>query len=139
MSVNADIETALFDAVYQMFEDDTVLFDLPYSMPNRVIDPPENGRYIRVSHFRNNQQNYAWRNGTVYPGILQFILVDRVDVGTGEATELCDLIASHFPKGRQLLSGDVVVKIEVEPEVLSVLQDGHKIEIPVSIRYRCYA
>lgn len=139
MGVNADIETALFDAVYAMFNDDAVLGAIPYSMPNRVINPPESGRYIRVDLFRNNNRNYAWGNGTVYPGILQLMVVDQVDTGTGETTALCDLIVSYWPKGRELQSGGVRVQIEVEPDVLSPVQDGHKTETPVSIRYRCYA
>jgi len=139
MAVNTDVENALFEAVYSMFNDDPILGVIPYSMPNRKIDPPETARYIRVDHFRNNNQNYAWGSGTVYLGILQLTLVDQANVGTGEATELCDRIASHWPKGRELRSGAAIVKIEVEPDVLSPLQDGHKNETPVSIRYRCYS
>lgn len=138
MGIQYDIEEALSAAVIAMFSDDPDLSAIPYALPNRVLDVTIE-RKVVVSLLRNNQNNYAWDQGTEYPGILQFMLSDGPNKGTTELTGIADKIVSHFPKGRIIRYGAAVVKIEVEPEILGVVQDGHKAELPVSVRYRCFA
>lgn len=136
MNVQTEIENAIIAAVEAM-ANAAPFTNIPFEYPNRKLDPtPEN--YVQVVQLRNNQRNYAWGEGTVYPGILQLNVVGAVDQGTGPLLDLCDAIVATFPKGRDMRSGGLVVKIEVEPEVLSTLQDGHKATVPVSIRYRCF-
>lgn len=137
MTINVNIETALLKAVETMSAH-ADFTGIQFQMPNRVLDPTPD-RYVMVTVFRNDQQNYAWSTGTVYPGILQLMVVDRIDRGSIPALEIADKIVSRFPKGRILTEGVATVKIEVEPEVLTPVQDGHKTQVPVSVRYRCFA
>ena len=136
MALATDIETALFNAVYAFIA--TLNPALPYEMPNRTLDPPEDGKYLVISLFKNDTDNIAWSTPSMYQGILQIMINWPVNAGSGEMTDLADLIVAYFRKGTVFRYGSAVVKIEVEPSVLSLLQDGHKAQIPVSVRYRCF-
>lgn len=137
MAINTDIENALSDKTTLL----GTLFTPPIliELPNNAITPPDHGVWLKVIHLKNTVANNGWGDtDEEHPGIWQIMVTHRPNEGSIPAMTIADVIVAHFAKGTILRSGVAIVKIEEKPSVLSLLEDGHKIELPVSIRYRCF-
>lgn len=135
MSFEADIERALFDRCEAL----TLAPALPIQYPNLPFTSPADGYWLDVLHFRNRNRNLAWGAETEHLGFLQVGVVSPSSVPQVRALDTAGIIAAWFAKGTDLRYGSAVVRIQEKPSVESPVQDGHKLIIPVSIPYRCFA
>jgi hypothetical protein len=133
--IEVDIETALMNAAIEAaFQ----VGDLPLQVPNRVFNPPSDGRYLRATHFRNPVNNLAWGDETLFQGVLQIDMFGAPDVGSIPLTTIGSALSTYFRKGRQFREGNALVEIQEKPSVLSEATNGHETFVPVSIRYQCF-
>lgn len=112
---------------------------LPVDAENAGFDKPNNATYIEVRHFPNtNPSDPTWGDEQMKQGFLQVGIVDTAQRGTLAPAAIADEILAHFAKGTQLTEGNVTVKIETHPTLLTTVQDGQRAIFPVSIPYRAY-
>jgi hypothetical protein len=132
-TIEADIKRALLTRA----EAFAASVALRAEMPGVPFDTVEGEvRWLTVDHFVNTNLNYGWSDRTQFQGILQICVVDTAQEGDLAPTEVCGAIVSYFDKNTVIRQGNVVVKIEVRPSVLTPIVDGQKSTYPVSIPYR---
>ena len=112
---------------------------LAVAWPNNVFEaaPP----YLRVAFFRNRNQRIGIKGSSPHRrlGILQVTVVTPLNAGPGPAVSIAGRIAEHFPADLVLDHDGISVRIEAAPDVLSDTKDEASWNVPVSIRYECFA
>ena len=99
---------------------------------------PEN--YVQVSFLPNQTETLSVGQGRqMHQGILQVSVYWKAGVGYVKPLDVVDRIIQHFAKGTRIISGAVKVKIDNKPWVSGPLQEGDRVQFPVTIPYRCFA
>jgi hypothetical protein len=133
------IETDLDDLFMTKAAAVATALSLPLSVPNRVFEKPETGRYLRVQHFPNRNTGIDWNDKTMFQGIVQFDIFVEPNIGSIPARTIADtIIAAFWGSNDVLWAGSTMIKIEEKPSVLSQVDGGQETFVPVSIRYRCF-
>lgn len=135
-SIETSIETALFARMALL----VLAPALPVAWPNVAFTPPSPRRYLRVSHLPNTTDRlYQGQKGSHrHQGILQVLVCHPLNSGETAAREIAGTVASHFPAGLKLYSGEAKVKITKRADIASALTTDTEIHIPVSIAYRSF-
>lgn len=137
MTVEEAIERALFGAVRDL---DQFAADHKVWATDILTDPPAD-TYLRVDLFPNGNQRLFIKSTAphLYLGILQLTVVAPVAAGALAARRLAEDVAAEFRTDDELTEGGVTVRIEKVPDVLRPFKSDASWNVPVSIRYQCYA
>lgn len=77
----------------------------------------------------------AWNE---HVGILQIDVVYKPQDGEIKPLQIADSVAAWFARGTRMSNGSVQVDVYEPPQIASDIQDGDRIRIPVSVRYRSF-
>lgn len=107
---------------------------LPIAWPGVNFTPPDSGMWLEVRWFPNSPNNLHWENDAKqqYIGFLQVSVFARPGTGLVSPVSEAEGVQAHFPKG--LVVGPV--KVRKKPGVASSIDEGDRIQIPVSISYQ---
>jgi hypothetical protein len=111
---------------------------LPIAWPNVEIMPPQES-YVRVSYFKAPSAAATITSHNRLQGIFQASIILRENAGIIEGMEQADLIAALFKRGTKLRDAGLIVHIVEPPSVASPFIDADRTQIPVSIRWECFA
>lgn len=103
--------------------------------PGRQAKPPDTGTWLEASFFPNEPENLAWDENAYddVRGFFQVLVGYRQNVGQVVPSEVADAVIAHFAKGTVLGP----VKVSKRPyQMPSVVEDGSRLYIPVTIRYQ---
>lgn len=115
--------------------------DLPIKALGRTFDindedATDEFAYLEIVIIPNNPTDEFWNSGRTYRGLLRLVLhYPNDDQGVYDPLEMLKPICGYFTKDRDLVSGDVTVRIVSPPNFLGDLPSGHETEYPVSMRY----
>lgn len=124
---------------------------LPIAWPNEPFTPPATGGipqpYLAVDYLPNVTASpfLADDSTDMHRGILQISVCHRLALGTpqGETAprEVAGQVAAHFPRGLNLFSGGVKVKLYKRPDIGAGVKDNdrQRYVLPVSISYEAFA
>jgi len=132
MGIEIDVKTAL------LIGTETLLTSLGYPLkyPGRTFTPPQNQRYIELV-FLSEDGVDSWGGEKMFAGIIRAIVHwSNDDAGIIPPMTLCEQIASVFPKGTVLESGEASLAVITVPVTLDPLEDGQESLYPVTFRYR---
>lgn len=110
---------------------------LPTALPEQASEfvPPDDGKYLEVGFFPNANFWEGLTAGEMAQGLLGVTVVWPKGQGLVVPLEKVALVAAHFNKGRELISGTTKVKINKEPVQTPHLIEGNKVSIPVNISW----
>jgi hypothetical protein len=106
----------------------------PVAYPGINFTPPSTGEWIELSWFPNETLNYGIPNDgpSIHRGFVQAMAYTRPGAGVVGVTQLASAIISTYAKGLEVGGAT----IERKPWMSSVIQEGDKIMVPVTIPYR---
>lgn len=133
MTIESDIETALFDRVTSL----SLTPPLPIAWPNVDYTPPTDGLYLAVQHFPNGVSRYSQTGADPKQriGILQLTVVTPLNQGASNATLIAGQIAEHFPADLIMRSGAVKVTVTDAPSIAPAIKTDASWDTPLSIPY----
>lgn len=133
------VEEKIWAALVAHIDDLDLAGDPPLAWPNRKSDPGK--PYIRVDHFRNRNERVHIKGSAPHlrQGILMLTVVAPLHAGTRDALALAGVIAEHFPADLELDNDGVRVRVQAAPDVGSGIKQDASWDVPVSIRYECWA
>lgn len=139
-SIEEQIEAALFGHVRDL-ELDGIDNATQIAWPNDKFDRPDTGSYVRVQHLPNVNTRFLVKGSAPHlrQGILQLTVVARLNTGAEDALAVAGSIAEQCPADLELFGEDVKIKIQAAPSVLTPLRNDASWDVPVSIRYECFA
>lgn len=110
---------------------------LTVAYPDIPFDPSAvGGRYLQVDLFFNRPAWQGITDGRQDQGLLQVMVVVPRDGGLIAPMALAEAVAAHFPKGFDMTSGAVRVRVSEEPWITSPLVEGNQTRIPVTIPWK---
>ncbi len=134
-SANNLIELAFIERIEAL----ALTLNLPIAHNNATFDPPEDGRYLELRHLPNTPVNFylGFETGG-YRGIYQVNVFVGKDDGTFIGTDYAGrVIAEFWTAGKTFVTTtDFRLKIEAQPSIGTMINNGPRSYIPVSIRYR---
>ncbi|MDX0808921.1 hypothetical protein GOD80_27670 [Sinorhizobium medicae] len=111
---------------------------LPIAAPNVLFPaagqplPPE---YLRLAFLPNQTRQITMANDPQQKrGLFQVSVVWPVGQGIIGALDIADQVINHF-KNRSLFASGVKITISSEPWAAGPLQEGERVQIPVTIPY----
>jgi hypothetical protein len=132
----ANIQEKIYSALCDHLEGLTFTPALPISYPNVDFKPPA-GDYIEVVHLTNETETANVSGGAYhYKGIFQVSVWVRKGAGIVKGLRIAGEILHHFEFNTAIANDGFYVKIERQTSIASPLQEGERIQIPVTIRYR---
>ena len=133
--IEQDIETALFERVASL----TLSPVLPVAWPNVNFTPPDDGKYLEVSHFPNGVSRYALGGGNASSriGLLQLTVVTPLNQGPANATAIAGEVAAHFNDATVMFEGVAKVFVTKAPELAPAIKSDVSWSVPVTISYEC--
>lgn len=115
---------------------------LPLAAPNVVFPAAGQSmpsKYLAVSFLPNQTREITLGDDPQQKrGLYQVSVVFAVGVGIIGALETVETIISLF-KNRSLFASGVKVTISSEPWASGPIQEGNRVQIPVTIPYYCFA
>ena len=126
MSINKDIEKALFDVV-------EAAGILEESFPNVSFDKEK--PYLDLSILRSGVFSEGL-NIDVHEGMLQVLVMDLQDVGEIKLLEIADQVIALFPRNTRIIEGNTIIYIERTGWVGTALPIDGGYSIPVTIPYK---
>ncbi len=144
-TIEESIEAALFAHVRDLEFDNAV----PIAWPN-VDFPGKNSSgvplpmpptFIRVQHLPNNNNRLFIKGASPHlrQGILQLIVVTKLNAGAPPATAVAGSIAEQTPADLELFKDTIRIRIQAAPDVLAAVKTDVSWDLPVSIRYETFA
>lgn len=114
---------------------------VPVAMPNVTFpasgsDTPDT--YLQARMLRAPTQGVGISAWNEHAGILQVDVVYKPQNGEIKPLQIADSVAAWFARGTRMSNGSVQVDVYEPPQIASVIQDGDRIRIPVSVRYRTF-
>ena len=98
---------------------------------------PDN--YLAVSFIPNRTDTLSVGEGHQrHQGLLQVSVYWKAGAGIVKPLEAADRIIQHFAKGTRLHHGSVTVQINRKPWAAGPLQDGDRVQIPITIPYTSF-
>jgi hypothetical protein len=136
-----DIEAQIDDALLRHMS----TFTLPATVTGGIAYPninhdPEGNPYIRVSIFKNQNQDIdiSFDIDPIRRGIFQASVYWNVGFGLITPKEVAGLIKDHFALGTRITEATFTIRIDQTPNVGSDIQEENWVQIPVSIPYVIY-
>ncbi len=137
MTVEENIEAALFGAVR-----DLSAFDAAHkAWPNVTFGSSPDAAYLRIELLPNGNERFFAKGSDphLYLGILQLTVVAPLNAGPSSATQLAGQVAAEFPADFAIYEDGLKVRVEKAPDVGQALPVDASWNVPVSIRYECFA
>lgn len=104
-----------------------------------TTDAPD-GKYIEFVNIVNNRSGDYIDDSRIYQGIFRIILHWPIDdTGPYPAMTYLDQLASFFPKGKLLASGQAKVQIYEVPLASGSIVNGSELLFPLGLMYRCFS
>lgn len=98
---------------------------------------PDN--YLQVSFLPNRTDTLSVGKGQqMHQGILQVSVYWKAGIGYVKPLDVADRIIKHFAKGTRIISGTVKIKVDNKPWVSGPVQEGDRVQFPVTIPYRSF-
>lgn len=126
-----EVMRALFDQVALL---KTTGPQLPVAFPEgKTFEPPEDGKYLRVSFFPNVPRWNAMAVGKMDQGLLQISVIWPKKQGEIKPARVASQVMELFPKGRTFFYGATKVKIVSDPWRATAVTEDISVAIPVTI------
>lgn len=122
------------DTLYQQVSDIAAALSLPVKFPN--YNAPTSGEYIEVIHVPNGAARELLGVNNNGQGLLRLAFHGVVDVGEERADTVLQSFKTGFDKGTRLFGTGIIVTIYLEPQFMTVQEDGQGTVFGLSIRYR---
>lgn len=113
---------------------------LPVALPNMPFDPPDDQRYLEVTHIPTaTQRQWIDSDGVHrYIGMLQVSVYWSHGRGEIEPRDIAGKVIEAFPCDTILVEDDVTVRITKRPEAAGIITEDYSVQIPVTIEYEAY-
>jgi len=96
--------------------------------------------YLQATFLPNVTSNSELGAGQEqHRGLLQVSVYWKNGAGLVKPLEAADRIIDHFAKGTTLHAGGLKIVIDRKPYASAPLQDGDRLQTPVTIQYHCFA
>lgn len=139
LSVEERIEAALFGSVsaLPMYGGTP----LPVAWPNVEFTPPAAGPWLKVLHLRNANRRYLLRGSDPQQrrGILQITVASPLAEGPKPAMYIAGALTAEYPADRAIWGEGVKLTVQSAPDLGAVTAATVAFEVPVSVRYECFA
>lgn len=109
--------------------------NVPFPAPP-AVDRPDT--YLQASILRAPTQGVGIAAWDEHAGILQIDVVYKPQDGELKPLQIADSVAAWFARGTRLINGAVQVDVYETPQIASLMADGDRMRIPVSVRYRSF-
>lgn len=138
-------ETKIWEALKARVK--AMLGGYPLAWPTEDFDSPSDASapwaYIEVAHLVNDNSRIMIGSDDPHDrsGILQLSLMWPIANKTtnSQLVELAGQIAAFFPTDLSMSFQDVVVRVERAPDVAQAFREEAYWQVPVRVRWRCFA
>ncbi|MGJ5032355.1 phage tail terminator-like protein [Bradyrhizobium sp. HKCCYLS2038] len=115
---------------------------IPTAYPNvsfpapPAVDRPDT--YLQASILRAPTQSVGIAAWDEHAGILQIDVVYKPQDGELKPLQIADSVAAWFARGTRMTNGSIQIDVYEPPQIASMMADGDRFRIPVSVRYRSF-